>query len=427
VEKNLADLSGVKPEAPDRIPRLKDFARRFVQRAFRRPLSEDQQCLVEAQFDAAKSPEIAIKRVVLFALTSPHFLFPELAEREHPDGCDVAARIALSLWDSLPDEALLRAAGEGKLQTREGIASEARRMLGDPRTRTKLNGFFHHWLDLERAESISKDPLAFPGFDEAVLADLRTSLALFIEQVVWSERSDYRELLQADYLLLNDRLARFYGKGEVGEGFQRVTFDRNERAGVVTHPYLMTALAHSKFTSPIHRGVFLTRNVLGIALKSPPMAVEFEDSKFDPTFTMREKITEMTRETSCMGCHSVINPLGFALEQYDAIGRWRTEDNHKPVNTAGELPMDEGEKFPLTGARDIADFAARSEDGQRAFIRQLFHHTVKQDTGAFGFQTLDELRRSFSAADCNIQKLLTEIAVVAAMKGLPADPQVAQK
>jgi hypothetical protein len=190
----------------------------------------------------------------------------------------------------------------------------------------------------------------------------------------------------------------------------------------------MSALAHNKLTSPIHRGVFLTRNVLGITLKSPPNAVEFEDSKFDPSFTMREKVTELTRDTSCMGCHSVINPLGFTLEQYDAIGRWRTEDNHKPVDAGGELPMDDGEIVRLTGARDVADLAARSEDAQRAFVRQLFHHTVKQDAAAFGPNTLDALRRSFSASEFNIQKLLTEITIISATKDLPTpDPQLARK
>ncbi|HEX8313182.1 MAG TPA: DUF1592 domain-containing protein, partial [Chthoniobacteraceae bacterium] len=259
VEENLADLAGAQPDAPDRIERLKEFTRRFLQIAFRRPLSDKQRALVDAQFSTAKSPEMAVKRVVLFALKSPHFLYPDLRERPEPDSHDVAARLALALWDSLPDQELLKAAEAGKLLSREEVAAQAQRMLADQRAKTKLGGFFHHWLDLERAESIAKDPQAFPGFDEAVLADLRTSLSMFIDEVVWGDRSDYRELLQADYLLLNDRLARLYGKGGVGEGFHRVAFDRSERAGVVTHPYLMSALAHNKFTSPIHRGVFLTR------------------------------------------------------------------------------------------------------------------------------------------------------------------------
>jgi hypothetical protein len=354
VEENLLELAGTKADAPDRVDRLKELARRVLQGAFRRPLSDEQRALVEDQFSTAKSPEMAVKRVILFALKSPRFLYPDLHQREQPDDYDVAARLALALWDSLPDQELLKAAEAGKLRSREEILGQTQRMLGDHRSKTKVAGFFHHWLDLERAESIAKDPQAFPGFDEAVLADLRTSLSMFIDQVVWSDRSDYRELLQADYLLLNNRLAHFYGKGEVGEGFQRVGFDRNERAGVVSHPYLMAALAHNKYTSPIHRGVFLTRNVLGLTLKSPPMAIEFEDSRFDPTMTMREKVTEMTRDTSCMGCHSVINPLGFALEQYDAIGRWRTIDNNKPVDPASELATDEGETVHLRGARDVA-------------------------------------------------------------------------
>jgi hypothetical protein len=424
VEENLAELTDAKPDAPDRVERLKNFARRFVETAFRRPLTPEQTTLVDAQFAKAKTPETALRRVVLFALGSPHFLYPELTEQSAPDDYNVASRLALTLWDSLPDETLLKAAEAGKLRTRDEIAQHARRMLDDPRTKTKIRGFFHHWLDLERADSIAKDPQTFPGFDEAVLADLRTSLSMFIDAVVWSERSDYRELLQADYLLLNERLARLYGKEGGGEGFQRVGFDPRERSGVVTHPYLMAALAHNKFTSPIHRGVFLTRNVLGITLKSPPMAIEFEDSRFDPSLTMREKVTEMTRDTSCMGCHSVINPLGFALEQYDAIGRWRTVDNNKPVDPASELATDDGEVVRLTGARDIADLAVRSEQGQRAFVRHLFHHLVKQEPGAFGPDTLETLRNSFTTSEFNVRKLLGEIAINAAAHGLPSTPAV---
>ncbi|MHA3772505.1 DUF1592 domain-containing protein [Verrucomicrobiota bacterium sgz303538] len=424
VEENLAELSGAKPETSDRIERLKEFARRFVETAFRRPLTDEQKAFVEAQFTAAKTPELAIKRVVLFTLKSPRFLYADLHESAQPDDYDIASRLALSLWDSLPDEKLLQAAAAGKLRTREEITAHARRMLADGRTKAKLHGFFHHWLELERADSIAKDPQAFPGFDEAVLADLRTSLALFIDQVVWSERSDYRELLQADYLLLNNRLARLYGKGDVGEGFQRVNFDGKQRSGVLTHPYLMTSLAYNKYTSPIHRGVFLTRNVLGLTLKSPPMAVQFEDSRFDPTFTMREKITEMTRDKSCVGCHSVINPLGFALENYDAIGRWRTVDNNKPVDPTAELHTDDAEVVRFSGARDVADLAVNSDRGQRAFIRQLFNHTVKQDAGAYGPDTMDVLLHSFTSTGFNIQKLLTEIVVTAASHGLSApDPQ----
>ena len=420
VDLHLDELAGTKANAPDRVEKLKQFGRRFAEAAFRRTLSEEEfKRFIEHQFAVAKTPELAVKRVVLFTLKSPHFLYPDLPDDGPPDGSTMAARLALSLWDSIPDMALLRAVTEGKLQTREQIAAQADRMLGDPRTKAKLNGFFHHWLELERAEAISKDPKAFPNFDAAVLANLRTSLQLFLDQVVWGERSDYRELLQADYLLLNERLAKLYGKTVAGEGFQRVAFDPKQRAGVVTHPYLLAAFASSKQTSPIHRGVFLTRNIVGMTLKPPPMAIAFEDAKFDAHLTMREKITELTKNNSCMGCHRTINPLGFSLENYDAIGRWRTKENDKPINAVTDFSTDEGQTIRLTGARDLVKFAAENPDGHRAFIHQLFEHTVKQTVNVYGPDTLETLRQAFIKSDFNIRKLLVEIAVISATRGMP--------
>lgn len=414
VEAHLDRLAGTKADAPDRADKLRQFAHAFVSTAFRRPLSDAEKPLyVDAHFQAAKSPERAVKRVVLLALKSPRFLYPDLRGKDAADDFDAASRLALALWDSIPDKALLQAASEGKLRTRDQIRAQAQRMLGDARTKAKLHGFFHHWLDLEHAENTSKDPKAFPGFTEQVLADLRASLLRFVDQVVWNGSSDYRELLKADYLLLNRRLGGLYGKTVDSDDFQPVSFDPRERAGVVTHPYLLASLAYSKQTSPIHRGVFLTRNIVGMTLKSPPIAVSFDESHFNPSLTMREKITELTRNNSCMSCHAVINPLGFSLENFDAIGRWRTQDNHKPVDPVSEFSDEQGRTVRLTGPRDIVNHVADNPAGHRAFIRQLFHHTVKQPVPAFGPKVLDQLQAGFAASGCHIQKLLLEIAVLA--------------
>ncbi|MDP1592171.1 MAG: DUF1592 domain-containing protein, partial [Prosthecobacter sp.] len=405
--------------APDRGEKLRQFAHTFVEAAFRRPLSDDlKQLFVESHFASAKSSETAVKRVVLLALKSPQFLYPNLQHGEKADDFEIASRLALTLWDSVPDKKLVQAATSGKLKTRDQIKAEAQRMLTDPRTKAKLHGFFHHWLELERAEGASKDPKIFPDFTPELLADLRESLFQFIDQVVWSEKSDYRELLQADYLLLNERLGKFYGHPVTGEEFQRVGFDPKQRAGVVTHPYLLASLAYTKQSSPIHRGVFLTRNIVGMSLKPPMKAVVFEDSHFNPKLTMREKISELTRSGACMSCHSMINPLGFSLENFDAVGRWRTKDNNKLVNPVSEFTTHEGMLVRLTGPRDIVNYVAANPGGHRAFIRHLFHHLIKQDPAAYGPKVLDDLQKSFAASGCHIQKLLVEITLVAAADGM---------
>lgn len=412
---NVDELAQTKPGAADRTEKLHRLAEAFVEAAFRRPPGDDlKRLLIEPQFKAAKTPETAVKRVVMLALKSPQFLYPGLPGDGPSDDYDRAASLALTLWDSIPDRKLLQAAAQGRLRTRDQVRAEASRMLADARAKAKLHGFFHHWLELERAEATSKDPKAFPDFTPELLADLRESLFQFIDEVVWNGKSDYRELLQADYLLLNERLGRFYGRPVAGEAFQRVAFDPKQRAGVVTHPYLLASLAYSRQSSPVHRGVFLTRNIVGMSLKPPKKAVVFEDSHFNPKLTMREKITELTRSGACMSCHSMINPLGFSLENFDAVGRWRTKDNNKPVNPVSEFTTHEGQLVRLSGPRDIVNYVSGNPGGHRAFIRHLFHHLVKQEPGAYGAATLDTLQKDFAANQCSIQRLMTEIALVAA-------------
>lgn len=423
VVSHLDKLAGTKAGDPERSDKIKTFAAQLAERALRRPLTEaERQHRVDAFFQTSSTPETAVKRVVLLALTSPDFLYPALP-REHSDASwQTAQRLALALWDSVPDLRLLEAARKGELITAKQIENQARRMLSHARTKAKLRGFFEQWLELERSHDLSKDSKAFPDFDDALLADLRTSLDLFLDEVVWSEASDYRQLLLADYLYLNPRLAALYGDGQKlsGAGFQRVIFDPRKRSGVITHPFLLTAFAYHNNTSPIHRGVFLTRNIVGMSLNPPPKATKFEDSKFDPHLTMREKVTEMTRSSACMACHTTINPLGFSLEQFDGIGRWRTQDKDKPVDPASDFKTDEGDTLQIKGARDVAEFAAESPSAHRAFLQQLFHHCLKQPAQAYGPGTLATLESSFERSQFSIRELLVTIAVTGAQPPPPA-------
>jgi hypothetical protein len=411
---NLFALAGTKADAPDRAEKLKAFSLRFAQLAYRRPLSEEQKADLTAIYAAGVAPEVAAKRAFIFTLSNPAFLYPGLGAQ---DDYAVASRLALTLWDSVPDGPLLKAAAAGQLKTEAQVRQQAQRMMKDPRAKAKLRDFLHDWLHVEEGAEIAKDQKEYPGFDQAVVMDLRTSLDLFAENIVWSEKSDYRQLLLADTILMNERLAKFYGqKVAPGDGFQPVKMDADQRAGVLTHPYLLATFAYTKSTSPIHRGVFVTRNILGRMLKPPPMAIAFMDDKFDPSFTMREKVAELTSKPACMSCHVTINPLGFSFERFDAVGRVRATDNNKPVDPVSDYVASDGTVLKLTGARDVGVHAAESQAGQAGFVRNLFHSLVKQPPAAYSPELVGRLTDKFRADGFHVRNLAIEVAIVAALR-----------
>ena len=411
---HLFVLAGTKADAPDRGEKLKAFTLRFAQMAYRRPLTDEQKADLTAIYAASVAPEVAAKRAFIFTLSNPAFLYPGIGPQ---DDYAVASRLALTLWDSVPDATLLKAAAAGQLKDAAQVRLQAQRMMKDPRAKSKLRDFLHHWLHVEEGAEIAKDQKEFPGFDQGVVMDLRTSLDLFAESIVWSEASDYRQLLLSDTILMNERLAKFYGqKVEAGAGFQPVKMDADQRGGVLTHPFVLATFSYTKSSSPIHRGVFVTRNILGLMLKPPPMAIAFMDDKFDPSFTMREKVTELTSKPACMSCHVTINPLGFSFERFDAVGRVRSTDNKKPVDPTSDYTTSDGNVIKLTGARDVAIHAAESLSGQTGFVRNLFQEMVKQPPAAYSPELLGQLTSQFRADNFHVRNLAVEVAVVAALR-----------
>ena len=415
---HLFVLAGTKAEAPDRGEKLKAFTLRFAQMAYRRPLTDEQKADLAAIYAAGVAPEVAAKRAFIFTLSNPAFLYPGIGPQ---DDYAVASRLALTLWDSVPDATLLKAAAAGQLKDAAQVRPQAQRMMKDPRAKAKLRDFLHHWLHVEEGAEIAKDQKEYPGFDQGVVMDLRTSLDLFAESIVWSEKSDYRQLLLSDTILMNERLAKFYGqKVESGAGFQPVKMDADQRGGVLTHPFVLATFSYTKSSSPIHRGVFVTRNILGRMLKPPPMAIAFMDDKFDPSFTMREKVTELTSKPACMSCHVTINPLGFSFERFDAVGRVRTTDNKKPVDPTSDYTTSDGNVIKLTGARDVAIHAAESLSGQTGFVRNLFQEMAKQPPAAYSPELLGQLTDKFRADGFHVRNLAVEVAIVAALRPVVA-------
>ena len=423
VAEHLDPLAGTSATDKDRLAKTRAFSHQFAKRAFRRPLdAEQQRFFIDSRFAGRKPVTDSVKEVVLLTLKSPRFLYPDLGQA---DDYSVATRLALGLWDSMPDDELLRAAAAGRLNTPVEARQQALRMLRDSRSRAKLRDTFHHWLGIDHAEEIAKDTEQYPNYDKSLEADLRTSLNIFLDNIVWQTAgADFRKLLNSRHLPFNERLARFYGAqrvkhhGEFGPSF----FD-HERAGLLTHPYLLALYSYHNATSPIHRGVFITRHVLGRSLKPPPEAVVFKDEAFAPDMTMREKVTQLTKADACMTCHGIINPLGFALEQFDGIGRLRETEKGRPINTISDYLSADGSAVRLTSAGDLARHATESPSAQNGFIEMLFNQVAKQPVRAYGSGVLNRLRGDFAASGFNVQFLLAETAVINALNGIdPAQP-----
>ena len=419
VSQHLADevnrFAKTKDGAPDRADKIKRFARDFAERAFRRPLTEaEAKLFVDRFFTPGVDPKLALRRSAILTLVSPRFLYREVVG-DNSDPYAVASRLSYALWDTMPDSQLLNEAKAGRLKTPTQVRKQAERMVTDPKATAKLAGFVNQWLHADKVTDLAKSKERFPGFNPAVAADLRTSLELFIDDVLTSEDADFRRLLTAKEVYLNPRLAKLYGGKVGGTEFEKVRLDDGRRAGVLTHPFVLSAFAYTAETSPIHRGVFLARGVLGLNLKPPQEAFTPLASEAHPKLNTRERVALQTRGTNCQTCHSVINPLGFALEEFDAIGRVRTADNGKPVDSSGGYLPRDGKPVEFHGARDLANYLVASPEVHDSFVRQLFHHLAQQPVRAYGADEQDELRKAFTGSEFNIRKLAVEAAVEAAL------------
>jgi hypothetical protein len=216
---------------------------------------------------------------------------------------------------------------------------------------------------------------------------------------------------------LNGPLAKFYGVDLPADApFQKVPLDPEQRAGVLSHPFLMAGFSYTATSSPIHRGVFLARSLLGRSLRPPPEAVAPLAPELHASLTTRERVSLQTRPEACQACHAMVNPLGFTLEHFDAVGRFRKEEQGQPIDASGIYRTRKGETVKFAGVRDLAKFLADSEETHTAFVQQLFHHLVKQPIRAFGSQELPNLRQSFAQNQFHIRKLAVEIIADAALR-----------
>ena len=399
---------------------LRKFLGKIVAAAFRGPLDQsDQKLYVDAPVDMTEDDAEAIKHSLLMALKSPRFLYPTL-DSDRSTSRRAANRLALTLFDSLPTDVwLFLQARSNDLEGEEQIRAAAERMVNDYRTQSKTREFLHEWLNISDVGEIVKDTEAFAGFNLALVSDLRFSLDAFLDEIVWSDASDYRQFFQADWTYTTDRLADFYGEtwraaDAGGQGLRRSVEDPEHRLGLLTHPYLMSKLSRLDTSSPIHRGVFLIRYLLGRTIRPPKGAFVPLAPELHPNLTTRARVELQTGAPTCQVCHEKINGLGFTLENFDAVGRYRLTERNQPINSTGFYATQAGTEVEFKGPRELAEFLASSDDAQRAFVKRAFQYFVKQPPAAFGPETLAQLTDKFQQSGCHMRQLLVEIAVIAA-------------
>ncbi len=403
---------------------LRNFLAEIISMAFRGPISEsDRKLYVEMPVDATEDDAEAIKRSLLMSLKSPRFLYPQL-DSDRSISQRAANRLALTLFDSLPtDTWLFLQVRSNDLESKGQIRAAAERMVYDYRTRSKTREFLHEWLNISDLGEIAKDTETFSGFDQALVYDLRQSLDMFLDEIVWSDASDYRQLFQADWAYTTNRLAEFYGEtwraaDAEGQGLRRSVQDPEHRFGLLTHPYLMSKLSYIETSSPVHRGVFLIRYLLGRTMRPPKDAFVPLPPELHPDLTTRARVELQTSDPTCQVCHEKINGLGFTLENFDAVGRYRLTERKQPINPIGFYTTQTGRETELESPRKLAEFLASSGDSHQAFVKRAFQHFVKQPPAAFGPETLAQLTEKFEKSDCHIRQLLVEIAVLAATDSL---------
>ena len=418
--RNMADLKETKGK--ERTEKLDEFYSRLTKIVLRGRFNDEEASALLERFFGKKnrSDEDAVTQFIVYLFKHPYFLYPRLGEDD--SATSQANLLALYLWDSIPDHDLASFVSWHERLSEEEFREQAFRLVRDWRSYNKMSYFFSHWMHLDRAVDVSKDPERFPGFDRDLLSDLRTSIELFVKEVVESDEDDFRKLLQADYVWANQRMAEFYGLQDAEFGdpneFKKLA-SKDQRAGIITHPYLLSGFAYHKTSSPIHRGVFLARKVLGRRLRPPPIAVAPTDEGIDPELTTRERVELQTEPVACSVCHTLINPLGFGLENFDAVGRFRLQERDKSINAKGEYFATSGEQIQFDGPKQLADFLSSHPDAHQAFVEHLFHHYVQQAPMAYSQFTGDELSAGFASNEFSIRLLLIEIMVRTAFTPQP--------
>lgn len=349
----------------DEEPCAKKILSVLMRRAYRRPLTEadfDRPMKFYRESSKEGGFEAGIEAALSSVLVSPHFLF---RVEQDPAGAgpgtayrisdlELASRLSFFLWNSIPDDELLDVAIRGELNKPEVLEKQTRRMLEDSRSRSLVNNFAGQWLYLRNLDSFTPDLRLFPDFDDNLRQAFREETELFFESILREDRSAL-DLLKSDYTFLNERLAKHYNIPNIyGSQFRRVALDADsKRGGLLRQGSILAVTSYATRTSPVIRGHWILANLCGTPPPPPPGNVPaLKDNTVSANLSVRERLAEHRNNAECAVCHNLMDPVGFSLENFDAVGRWRTMEEGKPIDASGGLP--DGRKIEGVAALEEA-------------------------------------------------------------------------
>ncbi len=403
----------------------------LARRAYRRPVSAaDVDALMvfyrkgrgEGTFETGV--QVALERL----LASPDFLFR--IEEDHTPApgtrvyrvsdLELASRLSFFLWSSMPDDQLLDVAGKGLLRNPQELRRQTLRMLKDRKSEALINNFAGQWLRLRNMPGIDRNAQMFPDFDDNLRQAMRRETELLFDAIIREDRNVV-DLLTADFTFVNERLARHYGlSGVYGSWFRRVPVTDPNRLGLLGHASILTVTSQSNRTSPVTRGKWVLENLLGVPPPAPPAnvpALEATEAKG----TLRQRMETHRKNPVCASCHQLMDPLGFAMENFDPLGQWRTSDEGHPVDTAGTMP--DGSKFDgVAGLRTA--LLSKSDVFVETFIEKLLTYALGRGVEYYDAPTVRRIARDAGKADNRFSQLIRGVGTSAPFqrRALPDEP-----
>ncbi len=334
----------------EELPCAKQVISTLARRAYRRPVSDSDLEILLSFYQKGRNKgsfDAGIETALRLILTDPKFLYRMEPDPSNPipgsinriTDLELASRLSFFLWSSVPDDELLTAATQGKLKDPATLQQQVKRMLADPKAESLVTNFASEWLFLRNLQSVNPASEDFPNFDDNLRQAFRQETEMFVGSVFHEDRN-VLDLLTADYTFVNERLAKHYGIPNIyGSQFRRVPVVQDERRGLLGQGSILTVTSYPTRTSPVLRGKWILENIMGTPPPAPPPNVPAlkESDEGGKVTTVRERLEEHRKNPTCATCHKVMDPLGFSLDNFDAIGQWRTKDSGLPIDASGQL------------------------------------------------------------------------------------------